>query len=870
LVRCNRLKLVVVLGKVWDLNRGAALALADGLDEIVKLVAFTEGITGHESPVIEHTLWESLAGSGGTEVGDESEGLEDRKVGVEVVNWGTWTLVLGEDVATLLVKAGVDTSEGTLWGGDVHEEDRLHEGRGGGEHAGVHATTSSRHDLAGTTVNGIGVHGDVVEVVTDATHWLLSERTLLGGPLEGGDNVVLDLVEVLDTDSVVDENVRTGSVWAETPDLAGEVNIPAEVVGEHAGAALHLLGGGDDTVVDGEGELLTHRLSAHEKTVVLVRRLGETHAVGLLSDGLTEGDNRVTLDDWGSLHEVLLKILEANLKVKLTGTGNNVLTGLGGETLDNWVGLGKTLETLDELWKIGGVLWANGLLDNRGDGVLHHLDVVGDLVIGNGTGLKNVGVDTDDTDGVTTWDIVDGLGLTSHHDGDTLDVLDVKVLLLAREVVRSHDAGLLASLDLTGENATEGDETGVVRGWHHLGDVNHESTIWVTFLHGLATGVIDRSLVESLGTVGLGLGWGWEVKGDHLEERLGGWEPLAHDGLDERLLHEVLLIGGESNTDHVDELGVLLLVVVHDELEHLEDWLEDELTETTDKRLAGGVGTLLLGPLTGLDVEEVVTPHLLHELLRVSLELGGVEVRKVVEGECPGLETGTESDGAKVREDLAVTEGLVVVGCNDDVGVLKDLDEVEVGVLKLGLELENDAVHLVNHDNWLDTLLEGLTEHGLGLHTDTLDTVHDDEGTISDTESGGHLGGEVNVPRGVDEVDEETTLGIGLRIVLVNERLDGLAGLEVKGDTGGLNGNTTVLLILTGVSVALVTGIGGGDNTGLGDEGVRKGGLTVVDVSDHGHVTDVVRKVHDLTHLVDGKVWHFCCVVRLKSCEGTE
>jgi len=326
-----------------------------------------------------------------------------------------------------------------------------------------------------------------------------------------------------------------------------------------------------------------------------------------------------------------------------------------------------------------------------------------------------------------------------------------------------------------------------------------------------------------------------------------------------------------------------------------------------------------------------------------SLELGGVEVRKVVEGECPGLETGTESDGAKVREDLAVTEGLVVVGCNDDVGVLKDLDEVEVGVLKLGLELENDAVHLVNHDNWLDTLLEGLTEHGLGLHTDTLDTVHDDEGTISDTESGGHLGGEVNVPRGVDEVDEETTLGIGLRIVPVNERLDGLAGLEVKGDTGGLNGNTTVLLILTGVSVALVTGIGGGDNTGLGDEGVRKGGLTVVDcerkamvrgvekhrrlyddshrrsvikmftnilyrsgaaalehisilcgralgshsplytrdirartltaplsdialcvtrargeiltVSDHGHVTDVVRKVHDLTHLVDGKVW---------------
>lgn len=85
------------------------------------------------------------------------------------------------------------------------------------------------------------------------------------------------------------------------------------------------------------------------------------------------------------------------------------------------------------------------------------------------------------------------------------------------------------------------------------------------------------------------------------------------------------------------------------------------------------------------------------------------------------------------------------------------------------------------------------------------------------------------MPRRVNEVNKETLVGVGLSIVLVDEWLDLVTGLEIKGDTGGFDGNTTVLLILTGISVALVTGILLGDNTGLGDEGVGKGGLTVVD-----------------------------------------
>jgi hypothetical protein len=55
----------------------------------------------------------------------------------------------------------------------------------------------------------------------------------------------------------------------------------------------------------------------------------------------------------------------------------------------------------------------------------------------------------------------------------------------------------------------------------------------------------------------------------------------------------------------------------------------------------------------------------------------------------------------------------------------------------------------------LDALAEGLAQHRLGLHADALDAVHHNQRTVGDTQRGGHLRREVNVARGVDEVDQE-------------------------------------------------------------------------------------------------------------------
>ena len=62
---------------------------------------------------------------------------------------------------------------------------------------------------------------------------------------------------------------------------------------------------------------------------------------------------------------------------------------------------------------------------------------------------------------------------------------------------------------------------------------------------------------------------------------------------------------------------------------------------------------------------------------------------------------------------------------------------------------------------------------------------------------------------------------------------------EVHGDGGRLDGDTTVNLILTSVGETHVTGLGTCDNTGLGYQRVGQGRLSVVDVGNDRHVTDV-------------------------------
>lgn len=69
-----------------------------------------------------------------------------------------------------------------------------------------------------------------------------------------------------------------------------------------------------------------------------------------------------------------------------------------------------------------------------------------------------------------------------------------------------------------------------------------------------------------------------------------------------------------------------------------------------------------------------------------------------------------------------VTHGSIFslsIGGDDDVDGLHNTLEGLVQVFRLELQLQQGTVHLVHHQDWLDTLTDGLTEHSLSLHTNT-------------------------------------------------------------------------------------------------------------------------------------------------------
>jgi hypothetical protein len=87
-----------------------------------------------------------------------------------------------------------------------------------------------------------------------------------------------------------------------------------------------------------------------------------------------------------------------------------------------------------------------------------------------------------------------------------------------------------------------------------------------------------------------------------------------------------------------------------------------------------------------------------------------------------------------------------------------------------------------------------LSEDSLGLDTDTLDTVDDDKGTISDSESGSDFGGEIDVTGRIDQVDQEL-----VSVSLLDDIGDILLGEgEVHRDGSRLDGDTSLDLVGSG------------------------------------------------------------------------
>ena len=144
--------------------------------------------------------------------------------------------------------------------------------------------------------------------------------------------------------------------------------------------------------------------------------------------------------------------------------------------LDHRIRFGQSFKTFDELGQISGVLALNSDTDDGGNREFHLFHVVSSLKGRKSSSFDEVLIDSDETDQVSAWNIIDSFDVTSHHKNGTLDLFVVEILFGAGLVVGSHNSDLLAGGNGSGEDTSESVESTLVNEKLFLNTLLNKST----------------------------------------------------------------------------------------------------------------------------------------------------------------------------------------------------------------------------------------------------------------------------------------------------------------------------------------------------------------------------------------------------------
>jgi hypothetical protein len=103
------------------------------------------------------------------------------------------------------------------------------------------------------------------------------------------------------------------------------------------------------------------------------------------------------------------------------------------------------------------------------------------------------------------------------------------------------------------------------------------------------------------------------------------------------------------------------------------------------------------------------------------------------------MQSATKSNGPVFRAHLAVTEFLILEGGDSHVHRLDDPQHGVVGFFGFLLQFQNRPVKLVDDQDRLHPLREGLLQHGARLHANPVYTGDHHKGAISQPQSGRHF-----------------------------------------------------------------------------------------------------------------------------------
>mmetsp|Transcript_27826 Transcript_27826/g.59503 ORF Transcript_27826/g.59503 Transcript_27826/m.59503 type:complete len:311 (+) Transcript_27826:1271-2203(+) len=310
---------------------------------------------------------------------------------------------------------------------------------------------------------------------------------------------------------------------------------------------------------------------------------------------------------------------------------------------------------------------------------------MGIISSGDGSRLQQILVDTHQGAGISGRDIGYLFGVFTHHDDSALNVLYPKFRLLSSNIVRSHDANLLSSCDLSREHSTECVETTLVRCRNHFRDVHtHRSTIRRVAMADSRCGlIIHWTIVKTVNTVSLGFDRRRKVQNNHFQNSVTGREPLLHNTLQQLLASVLFFLSLEFNTNSLQHFLDLSVFFSHDSFEQSGNGRCDKLAESTLE----GTSLVTCRPDGTTSIKVPITPELCDHFVFRHVELRSISLGEFLQGECPLMKTRTERDGSLRRVDLDVTKHLIVVSSNDNVHGLNGTAESLIKLFSRQLKL---------------------------------------------------------------------------------------------------------------------------------------------------------------------------------------
>ena len=130
------------------------------------------------------------------------------------------------------------------------------------------------------------------------------------------------------------------------------------------------------------------------------------------------------------------------------------------------------------------------------------------------------------------------------------------------------------------------------------------------------------------------------------------------------------------------------------------------------------------------------------------------------------------------------------------------------------------AVDLVDGHHQAQVLLQSLLQDETGLGHAALGGIHQQKNAVDHLQNALHLAAEIGMARGVDDVD--------------------LDALVVAGTVFGQNGDAALTLDVAAVHDALSHDLVVAERAALAEHGIHQGGLAMVDMSNDGHVAQIV------------------------------